>query len=320
MLQRVVIILAICLFSTPGFSLETDNFLVWGKQLEDSSEQINAYINNKVRLVLNEINSKRRKRSCEKVRDKIINSFRGFITHPMEHWAEANLEVFPSESISSDRDYSDISIYSTSYFDFRKYISLSRNININGVYMGTDKLSHWMSTGERYYRRYMRALNSGKSIKDAYREAINYGIFLDRYVLGGYSSGVFSLADLEANFQGMLFNEKFCQIGESDNFITSKNGLWSLQHEIDVRNYVNPNWDETFNPSFFAPRTWKKVKKNFLKENCQKISENVFKDRFERYRKMLIPSFSFKYIESMKRKGYRLPKYSENNYKNICPI
>ena len=82
--------------------------------------------------------------TCDKVRSKLVLSFRGFITHPMEHWLESNLgpkKVFPSEEEFSESDYFNMSIYATKKFDVSKFYSLSRNININGIYIGTDKLS-----------------------------------------------------------------------------------------------------------------------------------------------------------------------------------
>jgi len=306
---------------TNARALETDNFLTWGVHLEDSSEDVNRYINSKVERVLEKINKKSKKLDCEEVRYKIIKSFRGFITHPMEHWLESNLgplKVFPDEDEFTDREYFMMSIYGTERFDVSKYFSISRTVNTNGIYHGTDKFSHWMSTGARYYRVYLRALKKGKSEEDAFKKAIDYGIFLDRYVLGGISSGVFSYGDLEANFQGLLFNKNFCRLESSENYLKKTNNEWSLQRKIDVKDYVNPNWDETFNPSLFSRLKWEKVKTNFKRENCVKIRERVFQDRFDYYSRILIPSFSFKYIEELKLAKRKLPPNQSRKYTNIC--
>jgi len=239
----------------------------------------------------------------------------------MEHWIESTLgskKVFPSEQDYSDVDYFMMSIYGTPKFDVSKYFSLSRNININGIYLGTDKLSHWMSTGERYYQVYKRHIKKGRSEEVAFQKAINYGVFLDRFILGGVSSGVFSFGDLEANFQGLLLNRQFCRVPKDSRYLKYENGRWVLQRKIDVRDYVNPNFDETFNPSIFSALKWDKVKENFKKENCQKIQNQVYKSRFDYYNKILKPSFSFKYIEELKKQNIRLPKNRERNYTTIC--
>ena len=317
-----LVLLAIFTAFNPSYSLETDNFLTWGIELEDSADDVNKYINEHIETELTKINTRPKPLTCEKVRNKLIVSFRGFITHPMEHWLEANLgprKVFPDEASVTEAEYFAMSIYATKKFDVSKFYSLSRNININGIYIGTDKLSHWMSTGERYYRKYAKGLKKGMTEEEAYKYAINYGIFLDRYVLGGISSGVFSFGDLEANFQGMLLNKGFCRLEEDKNYLKLEDGQWKMQRKIDVRDYINPNWDETYNPSLFSFLKWDMVKENFLKSNCKKIATNVHQSRFDYYRSIEKQSFSFRYIEGLKVTGRRLPKFLDRNYKNICP-
>lgn len=321
MANKSIFLIILFVLSGRTFALETDNFLTWGVELEDSSEDINNYINEQLSTELALINNKKKRYTCEQVRRKLVLSFRGFITHPMEHWVESTLgptKVYPSEESYTDREYFEMSIYGTRNFDVSKYYSLSRSINVNGVYIGTDKLSHWMSTGERYYRIYARSMKSAQSEDEAFIEAINYGIFLDRFILGGISSGVFSFGDLEANFQGLLFNRQFCRVSEGDRYLVEIDGKWIFQHEVDVKDYINPHMDETFNPSLFSVFKWKKVVENFKKQNCQKIKDQVYADRFDYYNEILKPSFSFKYIEGLKKEGRRLPPRLDRNYKNIC--
>ena len=320
-MQRIIFLICFTLlFSVSAMALETDNFLMWGRELEEATLDVNSYIENKIQHELNQINRKHEDKDCEIVRDKLIKSFRGFITHPMEHWIEATLgpaKVFPSEEEFSEEDYFAMSIYATHKFDVSKYFSLSRNININGIYIGTDKFSHWMSTGARYYKKYENALKRGKSEEDAFRSAINYGIFLDRFVLGGVSSGVFSFGDLEANFQGLLLNRNFCRVGEQ-NYLKFDGRNWIMTRKIDVRDYVNPNWDETYNPSVFSALKWIQVQRNFKKENCQKLASQVFHDRFKYYNSIIKPSFSVEYIHELKSQSKRLPKHLNRNYREIC--
>ena len=284
--------LVLLFFSFNVFSLETDNFLSWGIELKDSTTDLNNYINEHIQKSLDQVNAKKKKLKCDKVRKKVILNFRGFITHPMEHWVEETLgdeKVFPSQKNISDREYFMMSVYGTKKFDVSKYFSLSRTININGIYFGTDKLSHWMSTGERYFRVYKKAFKKFKDQEKAFKEAINYGIFLDRFILGGISSGVFSFGDLEANFQGLRMNLSFCEAGETNNLIKNVDGKWVMQHQLDIRDYVNPNFDETFNPSLYSTLKWDNFKENFLKRNCQKIKDGVPEERFNYYQSILSP-------------------------------
>ena len=72
-----------------------------------------------------------------------------------------------------------MSVYRISGLDIMRWIPLSRNINVNGYYFGTDKLSHFISTGYRYYEKYKKAIRKGLNVEDAIKKAINYGIFLE---------------------------------------------------------------------------------------------------------------------------------------------
>ena len=54
----------------------------------------------------------------------------------------------------------------------------------------------------------LSAIKKGDSHKVSMEKAIDLGIIGEKNILGRYASGVFSFADLEANFQGLLFGIK----------------------------------------------------------------------------------------------------------------
>jgi hypothetical protein len=81
----------------------------------------------------------------------------------------------------------------------------SPTIEIAGVRVGTDKLSHFFLGGPWLEITYRAALKRGASRDEATRRAIALGILTERTVLGASSSGIVSLGDLEANYQGFLF-------------------------------------------------------------------------------------------------------------------
>jgi hypothetical protein len=90
------------------------------------------------------------------------------------------------------------------------WMPLTPTIEINGVRIGSDKLSHFVSSGWRYHTAYREALRSGKSAGDAERAAIRRGLLEERLILGKAVSGILSIADMEANLQGMLFYLDLC--------------------------------------------------------------------------------------------------------------
>jgi hypothetical protein len=91
---------------------------------------------------------------------------------------------------------------------YLKYSGLSPNLQINGYYLGADKLSHFASTGRRYLKRYLKKKKKGFSEEDSVQAAIRYGLLNEASVLGWWASGVFSYADMEANYQGLVYYKK----------------------------------------------------------------------------------------------------------------
>ena len=176
---------------------------------------------------------------------------------------------------------------------------MSRNIQINGVVIGTDKLSHFISTGLRYFNTYKKALKKGLSEEKAFKKAIHFGIFTEKYILGKMGSGVFSYGDLGANFNGLLMNIRFC--GDNDDaYLKYVDGKWELNSYFDVGDYVNPNWSEVYNRSFFAKGKYKAVKKNYKKIYCD--GKNlILESRMSYYDSILgEESFSAKYLRKLK--------------------
>ena len=61
---------------------------------------------------------------------------------------------------------------------------------------------------------YRLALEFVESKEAAMQMAIAMGIYGEKYILGKISTGVFSFADLESNYQGFLFALDLCNSGE----------------------------------------------------------------------------------------------------------
>jgi len=73
-------------------------------------------------------------------------------------------------------------------------------INYNGYRIGSDKFEHMFGQGFRYFSNHHLKKKSLKSV-------LTLGILKEKTILGGnrLATGVFSFADLVANFQGMRF-------------------------------------------------------------------------------------------------------------------
>lgn len=82
-------------------------------------------------------------------------------------------------------------------------------VKVFGVYLGTDKLGHFTDMGKHYYDSYRGSSRKGESEAQALRRAVAIGtsdpILGESGVLGYWTAGAYSNADLVANYMGMVF-------------------------------------------------------------------------------------------------------------------
>lgn len=132
--------------------------------------------------------------------------------------------------------------------------TMSGVIRIGDQTIGTDKLEHMFGQGFMYFKKnYIR--NKGVV------SAIKGGILREKIILGGFKlgNGVFSYADLAANFNGMRLWNHMLQLrndvlGEEHNlgpYIACESSKWVQVKEIDFTNYVDDSMDEAINCSKF---------------------------------------------------------------------
>lgn len=120
---------------------------------------------------------------------------------------------------------------------------LNPTMLINGIYVGSDKLGHFLQQGHEYYK---IAKTRGKKGIEA---AEKYGLGTEKGGFGLKTTGVLSHGDLEANRQGL----KFYQQLESNPNMT-----------FDFKNYINIKWNERHNPSHYIEAVGRYVWANLL--------------------------------------------------------
>ena len=188
---------------------------------------------------------------CKDAAGEILGSFGISINSDFENWIKStrsiekffpNIDLALRESILRDHTTDWSAIERTS---LRK--QLDEIINIGGVYLGVDKLSHFTGSGYLYYEAHQLSKTSG--FGNPTEMAIKVGITGEKTIVGRIATGIFSYADLEANFQGFIFGLDMCR--DTDPMLIHSKKGWKLRRKFDIRSYVNPDWDESYNPSFF---------------------------------------------------------------------
>lgn len=304
-MKKIKILPFLFIASLPSFALETDNYYVWPEELKDANAPINEYINGKIQNVVESVNAKYKTISCQKLAFKVGKKFRTFppFLHPLEDWIQENLNddyIFPIHG-----KYRSDSIYKNRYRFYLKYMKLAPNVQINGVHLGTDKLSHFLSTGRRYYKHYLKKKKRGYDEENAVKSAIRFGLKNEASILGTLTSGVFSYGDMEANYQGLKFYKNICE-NEDSYLKKDSHGKWSQIKDFDIQDYVNPYWDESFNISYRVPRNWNKVSLVIKDEYCSIYQSDIVQRRFDYYRSFEIDRYSLDYIIELQESYSRL--------------
>ena len=109
------------------------------------------------------------------------------------------------------------------------------------------------------------------------------GVFAERTLLGGVTTGVFSLGDLEADYRGMLFYLSICS--GDDPLVEMDNGHWQVRRAFDIADYLSPEWDESYEVPIFAERRWKRVEP-ILRQYADKLNDPRVQARRRLYRQL----------------------------------
>jgi len=255
-------LVAIALVAVQARALETDQFYAWTRPIQDATDAINERINNDIAAALARVNSQRDPASCpcRAAQEAIRDQFNYLIIAPPELWATKTSSVgripaTPDEEPRFRRSY----LYGeTSALDRILWMPPSPTIEIAGVRTGADKLGHFFSDGAWIEGSYRHALKKGATDDEAMRQAVRFSIATERTIWGRSTSGILSLGDLEANYQGLLFYRGLC--AGPDPGLTRTPAGWRLTRPFDFRDYVTPEWDESWQPNIYTPSRWAKVR------------------------------------------------------------
>jgi hypothetical protein len=170
--------------------------------------------------------------------------------------------------------------YSKSLFVFIPDVALtvSPTISMYGVELGTDKIEHLLQEGYEYYKISRRELAAGASTAEAREKAIIWGRKSERTMYGTAVSGVYSNADLAANYAGLKFYEGLTQaiaIGGVTRpaILRLDGGLWAFDEQVDLREhllkpFISEHLNEALNPSIFSRVLYKYIRHTVRDRSC----------------------------------------------------
>ena len=146
-------------------------------------------------------------------------------------------------------------------------------INVGGVYFGTDKIGHFFSQGRKFYGRFRATGDEAKAVRRS--------VLTEKGLFGRLMTGVYSNADLVANYEGYLFYRGLFH----DGVVAGKSAIFRWQDAVPVQqrafswaDHVNAFWDEALNANAYSRGLLPNVKRRLLRL-CPD-----FRRRPERYR------------------------------------
>ena len=142
-------------------------------------------------------------------------------------------------------------------FAHQSRIAFSPMVRVGEVTVGIDKIEHFFGSGWwSFNAKYNRGLSDSRVIR--------LSCLKEKMILGGnrFATGVFSYADLVADFNGMRFWNDVLQkhddvLGKHENagpYVIRVGDVWEVNPEkpIDLRHYIDWGMDEGINCSRYA--------------------------------------------------------------------
>ena len=272
------------LATVPAHALETDQFYAWTRPIDDATDAINLKVNAEIDAAIAAVNARRGGGdcACRVVLHAIRDRFDYVIISRPELWASQTSAIarIPVNSDEEPRYRQEYLYSATSRGDPLLWMPPAPTIEAAGVRFGTDKVGHLLSDGAWTELAYRLALRKGASEDRAMATAVGYSIETESTIWGRGSSGIFSRADLEANYQGLLFYRGLCDGGDPQ-LVHGPSG-WRLKRPFNLRGYVTPEWDESWQANIYTARRWAKVKP-VMARHCAELLDPAVRQRREAY-------------------------------------
>ncbi|MEK7794767.1 MAG: hypothetical protein AAB353_09570 [Candidatus Hydrogenedentota bacterium] len=274
---------------------ETDQFLTWDIELEDCSGPLNNYFNREIEVVLHKLNERKKPVTdpVEVIEAIYLHVFEGLHSSRVREFLNTSpdIDVYPPRDVAMD-EYRKMSIYNRPLFPY--IFPMARTVRVGDVYCGIDKIGHFFGFGRRYFWRYARVRAQGMEDVEAAEHLLRVGMQQELSLVGMLVDGILSYGDLEANYMGFELAKDL--VHESDAFVQRDGNGWRLVQAVDLRDYVTPNFDESYNVSRYWARRKKFVLPRLAELYCDRAETAIVRARFARYGEHR-PSFFMDWLE-----------------------
>ena len=220
---------------------ETDQFSNRLNSITDSTEVMDARVN---LSIADAIANWKGPRNDRKVVDAIYYDIGGVHwVDKIERWAMKSEDVERLQASRRESIYQGHPIWATRVAGL---FGVGPTIKLNNQYVGSDKLGHFLSQGRKFWKRYLKYEDEAR--------AAEHSAYTERALFGQMTTGVYSNADLVANYEGFRF---YLSLFEDDvipgkpAILAWRDDHWEIQRPFTWADHVNEYWDEALNINHF---------------------------------------------------------------------
>ena len=233
---------------------ETDQYTNRHVPVADSTAVLNAKVNETLRAIVAEWDG-------DYDRMEFVDEFyrklggRHWVDR-LERWAMKSPDVDKLEVGRYDSVFADQPFWATRVV---KFFGTGKTIRVNDELIGSDKIGHFISQGRKYYRRYLRY--------ESEERAAEQSAYTERALFGSMTTGIYSNADVVANYEGHRFYRSLFEDGIIPGkraILRWENGGWIMQREFDWADHVNAYWDEALNVNHYDALLYRHMHDTFV--------------------------------------------------------
>lgn len=245
----------------PATAAEVDQFTLPPDQpatLADSAPELAAEINRRMQQAVQKANApyvRQHAKSSPRWWQPGCNETRLYnaLTDALAGSVIGHVETFAEESPAIQRRRVPLaeSIYRDFFWQASPTLVFSERmaavIRLQNVEIGTDKLGHFFSEGYSYFV-------STDQLRKNIESGLLFGEWSESVYFGAQTTGVFSFADLTANFQGLRFwNRVLAQhpdllTGKAPQpYVQCQNQQWVVVQDFRWDDYIDNGWNEAVN-------------------------------------------------------------------------
>ena len=316
----------------PAAAAETDPFLGWLAPPKDGTAALNAAIGARLQQGLDDANAASPSLGCEDAARVMVrplwSTALAFTASDMPRW---NVDHVPRSAAQQ----TELLRYGAYRYAPRLpvgwMVPLDPAVRVGDVVFGTDKLGHFFTNGPRYLEVFRARRAAGDDVDDAETAAVRLGVDQENGWLGLSAAGIFSYADLQANWRGLEFLRGLCAPGATTTTkastttsttlttttrLVQRDGRWTLSGPFDIAAWVDPCWDEAFNANAYDDAEGPAVARA-VTELCPRWRHDDIAARWDRYAAVGCPARHAALLRSF-RDEHLLPDPRPTSIRALC--